>query len=44
VMKYSVHTIPRYMIIGKDGSIKNADALRPSNPSLEIELISFLNN
>jgi thiol-disulfide isomerase/thioredoxin len=31
---YKVATIPRYMIIGKDGKVINADAPRPSDPKL----------
>ncbi len=38
VKQYSINSIPRYMLIGKDGKIINADAPRPSDPKLK-ELI-----
>lgn len=33
--KFKIESIPRYMIIGKDGKVINADALRPSDPKLK---------
>ena len=38
VKQYGINSIPRYMLIGKDGKIINADAPRPSDPKLK-ELI-----
>lgn len=39
VRKYQINGIPRYMIIDKNGTIVQADAVRPSNPAtLEILL------
>ena len=39
VKKYQINGIPRYMIIDKNGTIVQADAVRPSNPAtLEILL------
>jgi thiol-disulfide isomerase/thioredoxin len=36
VQKFKISTIPRYMIIGKDGKVINADAPRPSDPKLRV--------
>lgn len=33
--KYKIETIPRYILIGKDGNIISADAPRPSDPELK---------
>lgn len=33
--QYNIITIPRYMLIGKDGKIISADAPRPSDPQLK---------
>jgi thiol-disulfide isomerase/thioredoxin len=38
INNYSIFTIPRYMLIGKDGKIINDNAPRPSDPKLK-ELI-----
>ena len=38
VKRYNINTIPRYILIGKDGKIINDDAPRPSDPKLK-ELI-----
>lgn len=35
VKKYKIETIPRYILIGKDGNIISADAPRPSDPELK---------
>lgn len=32
--KYNINSIPRYMIIGKDGKVINGNAPRPSDPKL----------
>ncbi len=34
IREYKITTIPRYMIIDKDGKITNADAPRPSDPKI----------
>ncbi|MFT4204581.1 MAG: TlpA disulfide reductase family protein [Chitinophagaceae bacterium] len=33
--RYNIKTIPRYMLIGKDGKMISSDAPRPSEPALE---------
>lgn len=38
IKKYKINTIPRYMLIGKDGKIISSDAPRPSDKALQ-ELI-----
>ncbi|MEM6718094.1 MAG: TlpA disulfide reductase family protein [Bacteroidota bacterium] len=42
VTDYAIEGIPRFILIGPDGKIVNADAPRPSNPKL-IELFNELN-
>ena len=32
--QFNITTIPRYMIIGKDGKVINGDAPRPSDPKV----------
>ncbi|WP_051398014.1 TlpA family protein disulfide reductase [Runella limosa] len=34
IKKFRINSIPRYMIIGKDGKVINADAPRPSDPKI----------
>jgi len=38
VKQYTIQSIPRYMLVGKDGKIISTDAPRPSDPKLK-ELI-----
>ena len=33
--RYAIKTIPRYMIVDKEGKIINQDAPRPSDPALK---------
>jgi thiol-disulfide isomerase/thioredoxin len=40
--KYGIRSIPRYMIIGKDGRIIDEDAKRPSDPAIFDDLIKVL--
>lgn len=35
VKRYSIYSIPRYMLVGKNGKIINTDAPRPSEPKLK---------
>lgn len=42
VKQYSINTIPRYILIGKQGEIINADAPSPSNPNLKELLDKYL--
>jgi thiol-disulfide isomerase/thioredoxin len=39
--KFKIISLPRYMIVGKDGTVINANAPRPSDPKL-IELLNSL--
>lgn len=39
---YQVTEIPRFMLIDKDGKIIDANAIRPSNPKLKLELERLL--
>lgn len=39
VIKHNINSIPRYMLVGKDGKIINDDSPRPSDPKLK-ELIN----
>jgi thiol-disulfide isomerase/thioredoxin len=41
--KYSLKSIPRYMIIGKAGEMIDTDALRPGDPALKVKLDALLN-
>ncbi|MFD1603443.1 TlpA family protein disulfide reductase [Flavobacterium artemisiae] len=43
VTKYGVTGIPRFILIDPKGNVVNADASRPSDPKLEIQLNSLLN-
>jgi hypothetical protein len=36
IRQFKINAIPRYMIIGKDGKVINADAPRPSDPKLRV--------
>jgi hypothetical protein len=40
--KYGITSIPRYMIIGKDGRIIDNDAKRPSDPAVFDDLTKML--
>ncbi|AEI48966.1 TlpA family protein disulfide reductase [Runella slithyformis] len=40
--KFSINSIPRYMIIDKDGKIVAADASRPSSPDTLVELLKLI--
>ncbi len=42
--KFKIESIPRYMIIGKDGKVINADAPRPSDPKLKEIFNDLLND
>ncbi len=35
VKRYSIYSIPRYMLVGKNGKMINANAPRPSEPKLK---------
>jgi thiol-disulfide isomerase/thioredoxin len=39
---YDVHSIPRFLLFDPQGKIINADALRPSNPELRVQLDKLL--
>lgn len=39
---YKVYSIPRYVLIDKQGIIRNANAPRPDDPALELELQNLL--
>lgn len=39
---YDVHAIPRFLLFDTKGNIINADALRPSNPELRVQLDKLL--
>lgn len=41
VKQYKINTIPRYILIGKDGKVINDDAPRPSDPKLKNLLAKF---
>ncbi len=40
---YAVNSIPRFILLDKEGKILDANALRPSDPSLETILINLVN-
>ncbi|MBS1639549.1 MAG: TlpA family protein disulfide reductase [Bacteroidetes bacterium] len=42
INKYNINSIPRYMLIDKDGKIIDADAPRPSDPKLKTLLDKLL--
>ncbi|WP_363431329.1 TlpA family protein disulfide reductase [Chitinophaga ginsengisegetis] len=42
VQKFNINAIPRFILIGPDGKIVSADALRPSNPELKALLDKLL--
>ena len=42
ITDYGITQIPTFIIIGKDGKIINADAPRPSDPSIESVLRELL--
>lgn len=42
VKKYVINSIPRYMLIGKDGKMISQDAPRPSDPKLKVLINSNL--
>jgi hypothetical protein len=35
---YKIRTIPRFILVGKDGNLISADASRPSSESIRAEL------
>ncbi|NSL85707.1 TlpA family protein disulfide reductase [Chitinophaga sp. Mgbs1] len=37
IQKFNINAIPRFILIGPDGRIISADALRPSNPALKTQ-------
>ncbi len=43
IKQYEIDEIPRYMLIGKDEKIMNADAPRPSDPKLKAMLDDLVN-
>ena len=43
LMDYNLKTIPRYMILDKDGKVVVSNALRPSDPELKKLLLKNLN-
>jgi len=43
LMDYNIKTIPRYMILDKDGKVVVSNALRPSDPELKKLLLKNLN-
>ncbi len=40
--RYQINSIPRYMLVGKDGKIINANAPRPSEPELKALIDRYL--
>lgn len=44
IQHFGVSSIPRYMIVGKDGTVRYADAPRPSDPQLRKRLEALLGN
>ena len=40
--KYKIHSIPRFMIVDKDGHLIDADAIRPSDPNLRSVLMEII--
>ena len=42
IQKYGINSIPRFLLIGPDGSIIDNDAKRPSNVALKAQLDSLL--
>ncbi|WP_436491012.1 TlpA family protein disulfide reductase [Chitinophaga sp. ARDCPP14] len=42
IQKFNINAIPRFILIGPDGKIVSADALRPSNPALQALLDKLL--
>ena len=42
ILAYGIDSIPRFILIGPDGKVINADALRPSDPALQTQLDSLL--
>lgn len=42
VQSYGINSIPRFILIGPDGKIVDADAKRPSDPALQAELDNLL--
>jgi thiol-disulfide isomerase/thioredoxin len=41
--KFNISTIPRYMLIGKNGKIISEDAPRPSDPKLKMLIDKYIN-
>jgi thiol-disulfide isomerase/thioredoxin len=42
VQSYGINSIPRFILIGPDGKVVDADAKRPSDPALQAELDTLL--
>lgn len=42
VQSYGINSIPRFILIGPDGKIVDADAKRPSDPALQAQLDTLL--
>jgi len=42
IKAYGINSIPRFIIIGPDGKIVDADAKRPSDPELQVQLDELL--
>ena len=42
IKAYGINSIPRFILIGPDGTIVDADAKRPSDPELQVQLDSLL--
>lgn len=42
ITAYAINSIPRFILIGPDGKVIDADAKRPSDPALEAQLDSLL--
>jgi thiol-disulfide isomerase/thioredoxin len=40
--RFNITTIPRYIVINKDGQVVNSDAPRPSNPQLSVIIKKYL--
>jgi thiol-disulfide isomerase/thioredoxin len=43
IKKFNISTIPRYMLIGKNGKIISEDAPRPSDPKLKMLIDKYIN-
>jgi thiol-disulfide isomerase/thioredoxin len=43
IKQFNITTIPRYILIGKDGKVISADAPRPSDPKLKALIDKYIN-